>query len=168
MAENTAQQIEQQQREWIDAWSKKMIQIWQDKLSYWNIRRTGTLMGSFQEAVNHNGLSANILMRFLSYGIYQAYGTGREFSSKEKGNHGDLRFLDPAYRREHRLDVPRKVGPAWGGYYTSGDPRKRRDWFNPKLFGSMMRLRETMARMIGEEGAAVICEALENPRAALK
>lgn len=165
MADNTAQQIEQQQREWIDAWSKKMIQIWQDKLSYWNIRRTGTLMGSFKEAVSHNGLSANILMRFLRYGIYQAYGTGRGYA---QGNGGDLRFLDPAYRREHRLDVPRKVGPAWGGYYTSGEPRQRRDWFNPKLFGSLMRMRETMAKMIGEEAAAVICEALENPRAALK
>lgn len=165
MAENTPQQIEAQQRKWLDEWAKMMVQIWRDKLSYWNIRRTGTLMGSFQEAVNHNGLSANILMRFLSYGIYQAYGTGFGYAT---GNGGDLKFLDPAYRREHRLDVPRKVGPKWGGYYTSGDPRKRRDWFNPKLFGSMMRLRETMARMIGEEGAAVICEAIENPRAALK
>lgn len=165
MAESTPQQIEAQQRKWLDEWSKMMVKIWQDKLSYWNIRRTGTLMQSFRESVNHNGLSANILMRFLNYGIYQAYGTGFGYAA---GNGGDLKFLDPAYRREHRLDVPRKVGPAWGGYYTSGDPRKRRDWFNPKLFGSMMRLRETMARMIGEEGAAVICEALENPRAALK
>lgn len=168
MAESTPQQIEAQQRKWLDEWAKMMVQIWKDKLSYWNIRRTGTLMGSFQEAVNHNGLSANILMRFLSYGIYQAYGTGREFSTKEKGNHGDLRFLDPAYRREHRLDVPRKVGPKWGGYYTSGEPRQRRDWFNPKLFGSMMRLRETMARMIGEEAAAVICDALDDARKAIK
>lgn len=165
MAETSAQQIEAQQRKWLDEWSKKMIEIWRDKLSYFNINRTGTLMGSFTEAVNHNGLSANILMRFLSYGIYQAYGTGRGYTA---GNGGNLNFLDPVYRRENRLDVPRKVGPAWGGYYTSGEPRQRRDWFNPKLFGSMMRLRETMAHMIGEEAAAVICDALDDARRAIQ
>lgn len=168
MANLTAEQIEAQQRKWLDEWAKKMVEIWRDKLSYFNIYRTGTLMGSFSDSVAHNGLSANILMRFIRYGIYQAYGTGRGYISREKGNTGDLKFLDPAYRREHRLDVPRKVGPKWGGYYTSGEPRQRRDWFNPKLFGSLMRLRETMARMIGEEAAAVICDALDDARKAIK
>lgn len=162
---DSAERIEQQQHKWLDEWSKKMIQIWQDKLSYWDIRRTGTLMGSFKDSVTHNGLSANIMMRFLQYGIYQAYGTGFGYA---QGNSGNLLFLDPAYRREHRLDIPRKVGPKWGGYMTSGEPRQRRDWFNPKLFGSMMRLRETMARMIGEEAAAVICDALDDARQAIQ
>lgn len=167
MAELNRQEIERQQQLWVDNWAKMMVQIWRDKLEYFDIRRTGTLMGSFTESVTHDGLSANIVMRFLRYGVYQAYGTGRGYISREKGNTGDLQFLDPAYRREHRLDVPRKVGPKWGGYYTSGEPRERRDWFNPKLYASVMRMKETMAHMVGEDAAALICEALEDARKAV-
>ena len=159
MAELDRQDIERQQKLWLDNWAKKMTEIWQDKLEFWHIYRTGALMSSFDEDVRHDNLSANILLRFLAYGVYQAYGTGYGYN---KNNGGDLPFLDEAYRREHYLDKPRKVGPEWGGYYTSGDPREKRDWFSPKLFGSLMKLRETMAHMIGEDAAAVICEALEN------
>lgn len=161
MAELNRQEIERQQQLWVDNWAKMMVQIWQDKLKFWAIKDTGALMKSFTESVTHDGLSANIVMRFLAYGIYQAYGVGNGYSHN---NGGDLEFLSPSYRHEHRLDVPRKVGPAWGDYYTSGEPRERRDWFNPKLFASLMRMKETMAHMVGEEAAAVLCEALEDAR----
>lgn len=164
MAELNRQEIERQQQLWVDNWAKMMVQIWRDKLEYWAIKDTGALMKSFTESATHNGLSANIVMRFLSYGIYQAYGVGNGYTHD---NGGDLEFLSPSYRHEHRLDVPRKVGPAWGDYYTSGEPRERRDWFNPKLFASLMRMKETMAHMVGEEAAAVLCEALEDARKAI-
>ena len=164
MAELNRQEIERQKRLWVDNWVKMMVQIWRDKLEYFDIRRTGTLMGSFTESVTHDGLSANIVMRFLAYGIYQAYGVGNGYIHD---NGGDLEFLGAAYRKEHRLDVPRKVGPKWGGYYTSGEPRERRDWFNPKLYASLMRMKETMEHMVGEDAAAVICEALEDARKAV-
>ncbi len=158
------QEIERQQRLWIDNWANMMIQIWQDKLRYWNVVRTGSLMQSFTESVAHEGMGAHIIMRFLEYGIYQAYGVGNHY---DKGNGGDLKFLDKAYRHQHRLDVPHRVGPAWGGYFTSGDPRGKRDWFSPKLFSSLMRMKETMAHMTGEQATAVICEALENAHKAV-
>lgn len=164
MAKLNSQEIERQQKLWVDNWAEMMVQIWRDKLEYWNIRRTGELMDSFTESVTHDGLAASIVMRFLDYGIYQAYGVGYGYG---KDNGGDLPFLGAAYRKEHRLDVPRKVGPAWGGYYTSGEPRERRDWFNPKLYASLMRMKETMAHMVGEEAAAVICDALEDRRKAI-
>lgn len=164
MEQLNRQEIERQKRLWVDNWAKMMVQIWRDKLEYFDIRRTGTLMGSFTESVTHDGLSANIVMRFLSYGIYQAYGVGNGYIHD---NGGDLEFLGAAYRKEHRLDVPRKVGPAWGGYYTSGEPRERRDWFNPKLYASLMRMKETMAHMVGEDAAALICEALDDARKAV-
>lgn len=164
MAELNRQEIERQQQLWVDNWAKMMVQIWRDKLEFWNIRRTGTLMGSFTESVTHDGLATSIVMRFLAYGIYQAHGVGYGYG---KDNGGDLEFLSPSYRHEHRLDIPRKVGPAWGGYYTSGEPRERRDWFSKKLFASLMRMKETMAHMVGEEAAAVICEALEDTRKAI-
>ena len=161
MAELNRQEIERQQQLWVDNWAKMMVQIWRDKLEYFDIRRTGTLMGSFTESVTHDGLSANIVIRFLAYGIYQAYGVGNGYIHD---NGGDLEFLGTVYRKEHRLDVPRKVGPAWGGYYSSGEPRERRDWFNPKLYASLMRMKETMPHIVGEEAAALICEALEDAR----
>lgn len=164
MAELNRQEIERQKRLWVDNWVNMMVQIWRDKLEYFDIRRTGALMGSFTESVTHDGLSANIVMRFLAYGIYQAYGVGNGYIHD---NGGDLEFLGPVYRKEHRLDVPRKVGPAWGGYYSSGEPRERRDWFNPKLYASLMRMKETMPHIVGEEAAALICEALEDARKAI-
>ena len=66
------------------------------------------------------------------------------------------------------MDEPRKVGPAWGGYWTSGEPREKRDWLNPKLYASLMRMKEAMARIVGEEAGAVICDALEDNRRAVK
>ncbi len=158
------QEIERQKHLWIDNWARMMIQIWQDKLQYWNINRTGALSQSFTENVAHEDIGAHITLRFLSYGIYQAFGVGNHYVHD---NGGDLKFLDKAYRIEHRLNEPRRVGPAWGGYYTSGEPRQKRDWFSPKLFASLMRMKETIAHMVGEESAAVICEALENANRAV-
>ena len=165
MAELRKEEIERQQQLWVDNWAKMMIQIWRDKLEYWHIRRTGALSGSFTESVTHQGLGASIRLRFLAYGIYQAMGVGYGY---KHGNGGDLQFLGEAYRHEHGLDKPHKVGPAWGGYYTRGEPREKRDWFNPKLYASLMRMKETMAHMIGEDAAAVICEALEDTGKAVR
>ena len=161
MEELNRNNIERQQHMWLDKWSEKMLEIWRDRLTFFDIKDTGALIGSFSEDIAHDGLSANIVMRFLSYGIYQAYGVGYGYTH---GNGGDLPFLDATYRKEHGLDRVRKVGPAWGGYYTSGDPRERRHWFGTKLFASTMRLKETMAHMVGEAGAAILCEALEDAR----
>ena len=179
MAELNRQEIERQQQLWVDNWAKMMVQIWQDKLKYWAIKDTGALMKSFTESVTHDRLSANIIMRFLSYGIYQAYGVGNGYSHN---NGGDLPFLGAAYRKEHGLNEPRLAGgkkpdgdiPISGqprqkgyGYLSSGEPRERCDWFNPKLYASLMRMKETMAHMVGEEAAAVMCEALEDARKAV-
>lgn len=60
--------------------------------------------------------------------------------------------------------MQRKVGPAWGGYMTSGKPRKRRDWFSRKLFMSVIALREDLARITGEQAAMIICNALHDTR----
>ena len=164
MADLSSKEVEQQAQRYADEWARMMTTIWRDRLSYYNIRRTGALAGSFSEDVAHDGLAANIHLQFLAYGIYQAAGVGNGY---RHDNGGDLPFLGAAYRREHHLDKPHKVGSAWGGYYTSGEPRERRDWFNPKLFTSLMRMKETMAHIVGEQAAAVICEALEDSRKAL-
>lgn len=150
---------------YIDEWTRTQLLIWQEKIERMGIVRSGALHQSFREAINRAEEGATtITMRFLKYGIYQALGTGRGY---ERGNPGDLPFLGKEYRHEHRLDVPRKVGPAWGGYKTSGNPRKARDWYSKKLFMSTMAMVEDLARILGEESAHVICNALIDPYASL-
>ncbi|MCM1356906.1 MAG: hypothetical protein NC212_10945 [Staphylococcus sp.] len=50
---------------------------------------------------------------------------------------------------------------------TSGKPRKRRDWYSKKLYMSTMAMVEDLARITGEEGVRVVCEALSDARSAL-
>lgn len=151
--------------QWIDGWSEKMIEIWREKQLDLQVYDTGDLARSMAENVQHDGMSAHIQLQFAQYGVYQALGVGYGYIHS---NGGDLPFLGDAYRREHRLDEPRKRGPGWGGGYTSGEPRHRRDWITPKLYGSVMRMAEMMAQMTGQMGVALVCDALESTRAALQ
>ena len=150
---------------WIDGWSDKMIEIWREKQLDLQIYDTGELAKSMTEDVQHEGMSAHIVMQFLQYGVYQALGVGYGYIHS---NGGDLPFLGAEYREEHRLDEPRKRGPGWGGGYTSGEARKRRDWMIPPLYGSVMKMAEVMAQLTGQMGVALVCDALENVRSTLQ
>ncbi len=152
---------------YVDEWTKTQLMIWREKVERMGIVRSGALHQSFASAVQHassgSGI-ATITMKFLQYGIYQALGTGYGY---KHDNGGDLQFLDREYRRVHGLDKPRKVGPAWGGYMTSGNPRQPRDWYSKKLYMSTMAMVEDLARILGEECAHVVCENLQDMRSAL-
>lgn len=126
------------QKEYIKAWTDMMIEIWEEKIAKHNVVRTGSLMSSFSAKSSAD----DTLIKWATYGIYQAFGTGRGYA---RGNGGDLEFLDPEYRRKNRLDRPRRVGKAWGGYKTSGHPRKRRDWYSHKLYTSLAVFKSAMA-----------------------
>lgn len=152
---------------YLDEWTKTQLAIWREKIERMGIVRTGALHQSFRDTVQHinaGGGIATITMRFAQYGIYQALGTGRGYA---QGNGGDLQFLDKTYRHEHGLDKPRRVGPAWGGYMTSGQPRKDRDWYSKKLYMSTMAMVEDLARIMGETAANVVCSALSDARNAI-
>ena len=141
------------QKEYIKAWTDMMIDIWQEKIAKHNIVRTGSLMSSF----SGTSTADSTLIKWAGYGIYQAFGTGRGYA---RDNGGDLEFLDPEYRRENRLDKPRKVGPAWGGYKTSGKPRKRRNWYSHKLYTSLAVFRRAMTDIYAHEALNTIVEEL--------
>lgn len=151
---------------YIDEWTRVQLMIWQEKIERMGIVRSGALHQSFRESISHaQSGTATITMKFLKYGIYQALGVGRGY---ERGNGGDLPFLGKDYRQEHGLDKPRKVGPEWGGYKTSGKPRKARDWYSKKLYMSTMAMVEDLSRILGEEAAHVICDNIADMRSALK
>lgn len=152
------------QKKYIEAWTRTQIEIWMEQIERLKVVRSGALHESFKSRITEAGEATSINLKFLEYGIYQALGVGYGYA---RDNGGDLAFLDPVYREENRLDIPRKVGPAWGGYKTSGEPRERRDWFSSKLYMSVMALREALAGIYAEEAATVICEQLVDIRAAL-
>lgn len=152
-------------QKYIDEWTRVQIQIWQEKIERMNIVRSGALHQSFSDVIARTADGTTITMKFLGYGIYQALGVGNSY---RHDNGGDLPFLGKDYRREHGLDKPRKVGPAWGGYKTSGKPRKARDWYSKKLYMSTMSMVEDMARILGEQAATVVCDQLSDTRSALK
>lgn len=149
---------------YIDEWTHTQLLIWREKIERMKIVRSGALHQSFSNAINRDADATTISMKFLRYGIYQALGVGRGYAHD---NGGDLPFLGRDYREEHKLNVPRKVGPAWGGYKTSGHPRKARDWYSKKLYMSAMAMVEDLARIYGDNASQVICEALTNTRAAI-
>lgn len=149
---------------YIDAWTREQLLIWRERLERLGVIRTGALHQSFKSAIQQEADGTTITMKFLQYGIYQALGVGRGYAH---GNGGDLPFLRKDYREENRLNKPRKVGPAWGGYMTSGKPRKARDWYTRKLFMSTRAMVEDLARICEEYSVQAVCEALNDPRAAL-
>lgn len=146
------------------AWTATQLMIWREKIERLKVVDTGRLHESFKSRIDNTAEGTTISMRFMRYGIYQALGVG---SGYERDNGGDLQFLDPEYRRDHRLDKKRKVGPAWGGHITSGKPRKKRDWYSKKLYMSVMAMTEDLAQILAEECAHVVCDQLSDTRAAL-
>lgn len=149
---------------YIGAWTREQLLIWREKLERLKVVRTGALHQSFKDSIRQTSEGTTITLKFLMYGIYQALGVGRGYTH---GNDGHLEFLEEEYREKHRLNIPRKVGPAWGGYKTSGNPRKARDWYSKKLYMSTMAMIEDLARIYGDNASQVICEALADTRSVL-
>ena len=128
-------------------WAAMMVHIWRENILHLGIVKTKRLYNSLAHSVTNAGDSITIAHQFMLYGIYIARGVGRGYTHD---NPGDLEFLDKSYRKTHRLNKPRKRGPAWGGGYTSGKPREKRDWFSRKYMRSIHVLTEVELSLYGE------------------
>ena len=133
------------QEEYIRGWTEMMITIWKEKIFRYGVVNTGALAGELSGKSSED----SSLLKFLSYGIYQAYGVGNGY---KRGNGGNLEFLDPEYRKKHKL----------------GKPRKRRNWFTPRLYSSVLVLQRAMAELYQHDVVNTICDVLSDGRAALK
>jgi len=157
---------QEQLRRFEQGWCDTMVDIWHERMMLLGVRDTGALMGSVNGSVNGSAGGRSITHRFLEYGIYVAAGVGggghKGKYGYRHGNGGDLEFLDPQYREEHGLDKPRKRGPKWGGVYTSGKPRKERDWFARKYLASIHRLNEKEAEFYGEAYQGLLPEVFDS------
>ena len=144
---------------YLDEWTRVQVEIWKEKIQRLKVVRSGALYQSFASIVSKTPDVSTLEMRFFRYGIYQAKGVGYGY---DRNNGGDLKFLDKTYRHAHRLDEPRRVGPAWGGYKTSGKPRERRDWYSRPLFRSQRNLVEDLTRILSEDTLAMVCRFIES------
>lgn len=141
-------ETEEELRKWEEDWSDMMVTIWTENILRLGIVDTGNLMRSLTGRVVAGSDRVELVHEFALYGIYVARGTGRGYTP---GNPGDLLFLNDAYRKEHSLDKPRKVGPAWGGRVAGGHPRsKKRNWFLKKYVRSIYVLAEMERNVYGE------------------
>lgn len=137
---------EQDIREWERGWADMMVSIWRENILRLGIVDTRRLYDSMSHRVTDTGGQITIAHEFMLYGIYVARGVGQGF---HRGNTGDLPVMDRQYRKEHGLDKPRKRGPKWGGGYTSGKPRAKREWFARKYLHSIHVLTEVERDLYG-------------------
>lgn len=140
-------ETEEELRRWERGWADMMIKIWTEHILRLGIVDTGNLMRSLTGQVIDATSQTTIVHQFLLYGIYVARGVGQGFT---RGNPADLQIMNKVYRDEHDLNKPRKRGPKWGGGYTSGKPRQKRDWFARKYLRSLYVLAETERNVYGE------------------
>ena len=129
---NITERTEAEFRQYADAWTAKMIEIWQDRLDLMAVHDTGALRRSVQpNNVHIDGLSLEVSFSFLQYGIYVERGTGNGY---KRGNDGKLQFLEKKYRKEHGL----------------GKVRERRPWFSKSWFISSEVMKEHLTKVLGD------------------
>lgn len=134
-------------------WSRLMTKMWREKMARLRIVNTGGLADHIQQFDGFSNGKYVVKFEFRKYGYYVDAGVGRGFTA---GNTGNLAIMDMTYRRLHNLDIPRKKGPRWGGGYTSGEPRKPREWFNAKWYYSIMNLKDDMVNIMGDAFKAMM------------
>lgn len=161
-------------------WTRNMVSYWQERIDKLRISDSGRLRSSITGMMHQGNTMTTIEHSFLVYGKYISDGVGREFGhgytdsmgrtyTSSRGGEGtftagQLPFLLPggeAYRKEHGLDRPRRVGPAWGGRMAGGKPRTNRDWFFRKYYSSRMVLNEMEAAAYGQAYQGMLVQAVD-------
>ncbi len=127
---NSAEAIEQRQR-YVEAWNNTMLSIWQEQITLLDVIDTGQLLQSpISLPVRADGrfFEINLTQRFLEYGLWQDYGTGREVPLKNNGDIGRAKV------------------------------RERRQWFSKRYYSSVLNLRDFMADSVGQEFCGIFTE----------
>lgn len=173
--------VQPQDRErYLQEWKDNMITYWRERLDKLRVFNTGRLWSSIEGELLLQGATATITHSFPAYGKYIDDGTGREFTDKgytdSLGRHykssrgkdtwqsGQLPFLTPGgeeYRKEHGLDKPKRVGPAWGGKIAGGHARKAKPWFFNKYYASRMVLAELEQDYFGTAYQGMLTKAMD-------
>ena len=124
-----------ERRKYVSAFNSTMVKIWREQIALLGVYDTGALYRSVSDAAmkaDSEFLDVRLEQRFLLYGLFVDFGTGR---NTPRGNGGDI-------GRDNR--------------------RRRRRWFSRKHFASRMNLQEFYADSVGREFCAVMVDIFEN------
>lgn len=146
MARNTQRGQTARLEPYVEAWRKKMVEIWKDRLDLLGIHDTGALRKSVLGGHFSIGdAKADMAFQFLEYGIFVDLGVGNGY---RHGNGGDLEFLGRAYRKEHHL----------------GKARERKPWFNKSWYISVEVLKSRLTAILGDQFAGAFDTLTERER----
>lgn len=122
-------------RKWEEGWTDMMVTIWQENILRLGVVDTLQLYKSVHGQRRDVGGQITIAHEFLLYGLYVARGVGNGYrhGNSGKGDENGLHFLDPDYRKKHKL----------------GKPREKRDWFAYKYLSSIRVLTRVETRLYG-------------------
>ena len=162
-------------------WTENMSVYWRERMERLRVIDTGALYSSVVGLL-HPGSPTTIEHKFLMYGKYVSEGVGRNFLKSKRAD-GTIPFLLPGgedYRKENRLDKPRRIGPAWrrsrnspgdsSNHEAGGRPMKfnpttgkyeERDWFFRKYYASRMNLNEFEAAYYGKTYQGMLTQGID-------
>lgn len=112
-----------------------MIKIWTERITLLQVFDTGSLYHSVRQhtmMMNPDVSDFTLEQQFLTYGLWQNYGVGRE---TPRGNSGDI--------------GRQKI-------------RRKRPWFDRKYFGSVYKIRDFMADSFSQQYIALFSNAFSD------
>ena len=136
-AVNSDKQKIDERRKFLQGFDDTMIKMWKERIYWLGVVDTGALDRSLA-ITDPNPIKdalaseANFQWSFVTYGIFQNFGTGRE---TPRGNPGDI---------------------------GRDKVRKARHWFDKKYYASFMRLREFLTESLSKEYLAAMSNAFSN------
>lgn len=122
-------------RKFILAFNSTMAKIWRERITMLGVVDKGTLFGSvigIYQNVNADATEFRLNQEFMTYGIWQNYGVGKEVY---RGNPGDI-------------GRPKL--------------REKRPWFDIKYYASVMKLRDFLGESLSQQYIAMMSNALDD------
>lgn len=133
--ENLEKTSVEARRKFVSAFNDTMVRIWRERISLLEVVDSGLLYKSLLGTKTDIGKDANefqLEQQFVTYGIFQNYGTGK---GTPRGNPGDI----------GRAKV-----------------RKARQWFDKKYYGSVMNLRDFLGESLSQQYIGIVSNALSD------
>ena len=131
----TEQEKLEERRKYITAFNTTMLTIWKERITLLGVFDKGNLYHSViasKSFHNPDATQFELEQEFLTYGIFQNFGTGKEVP---RGNRGDI----------GRPKV-----------------RKARHWFDKKYFSSVLNLRDFFTENMSQQYLAMMSNALSD------
>lgn len=158
--QNGNDQTQQEREKFVLAFNDTMLKIWKEQMTLLGVIDTGRLLRSPKSLpVRADGrfIELGLSQTFLEYGLWQNFGTGKEFSRKREQS-GACSSYAECSRKSCEAKIPR------GNHGDIGRERRRKKkpWFSRKYYASVMNLRDFLSDNIAHEFVGVIAQALDD------